>query len=482
MVQSLKILYLAAEATPFVKVGGLGDVAGELPLALRGLGLDVLLALPLHSTTDASGVRIERSARCQIPTTEGLLEAAAHLGRLGGLPILLVDGEPVRSTAGVYADAQANGRKFGFFSVAALEACRALGWQPDVVHANDWHTGPAVCWISARRPADGFWKSVATVLTIHNLGFMGAGSESALTLHDLQPAVDPLLPEWAQRLPLPVALLTADWLTAVSPTYAEEIRGPELGFGLEGLLRARSERLRGILNGIDPERWDPQTDLALPAMFSREDPEGRVRNRQALCAELGLSAEASIPLLSMVTRLDPQKGVDLALEALEIISNAPWQFILLGTGEPALEESARRFAELHRGRVRLVQRFDAALSRRVYGGADMLLVPSRYEPCGLAQMIAMRYGCIPIVRATGGLKDTVLDDDAGKGTGFIFQEPTPAGLARAIQRAISAYSDRNRWRELQRRAMGVDFSWRRSAEKYAALYHDAVGGLRGAPD
>jgi starch synthase len=311
---------------------------------------------------------------------------------------------------------------------------------------------------------------------------MGAGSESALTLHDLQPAVDPLLPEWAQRLPLPVALLTADWLTAVSPTYAEEIRGPELGFGLEGLLRARSERLRGILNGIDPERWDPQTDLALPAMFSREDPEGRVRNRQALCAELGLSAEASIPLLSMVTRLDPQKGVDLALEALEIISNAPWQFILLGTGEPALEESARRFAELHRGRVRLVQRFDAALARRVYGGADMLLVPSRYEPCGLAQMIAMRYGCIPIVRATGGLKDTVLDDDAGKGTGFIFQEPTPAGLARAIQRAISAYSDRNRWRELQRRAMGVDFSWRRSAEKYAALYHDAVGGLRGAPD
>jgi len=473
MVQGLRVLYLSAEATPLVKVGGLGDVAGELPLALRALGLDVLLALPLHPAVNAAGVRIHRTIRTQIPTTGGPMDASAHLGEMNGLQLLLLDGDPVRATAGVYADAEANGRKFGFFSLAALQASRELGWRPDIVHANDWHTGPAVYWLSAHRMGDDFWRNSATVLTIHNLGFMGAGSEAALSLYGLPPADDPILPGWARSLPLPVALLTADWLTAVSPTYAEEIQAPEFGFGLEGLLRSRAGHLQGILNGIDPEQWNPGKDPALASPFTREAPEARIGNRDALCAEFGLPAERAAPLLAMVTRLDAQKGVDLALAALEDLPDARWQFILLGTGDPALEQRAREFAERHQARVRVALRFDAPLSRRIYGGADILLVPSRYEPCGLAQMIAMRYGCIPVVRSTGGLRDTVRDDTGG-GTGFTFQDPTPDDLADAIRGAISAFSDREQWRDLQQRAMASDFSWRRSAEKYAALYQRAV--------
>jgi starch synthase len=480
MVQGLKVLVLAAEATPLAKVGGLGDVAGELPPALRELGLDVLLSLPLHPTVDAAGVRVDRSIHAQIPMAGESGGVIAHLGEVNGIPVLLIDGEPIRATPSVYADAEANGRKFGFFSLAALESCRVLGWRPAVVHSNDWHTAPAVYWISAHRPGDAFWRDTATILTIHNLGFMGAGSENALSLCGLQPAEDPRLPDWARTLPLPVGLLTADWLTAVSLTYAEEIRAPASGFGLEGLLESRADHLEGILNGIDPERWDPRLDPALPARFSRATLERRNRNRNALFAELGLQPEASTPILAMVTRLDSQKGVDLALEALDTLSDVGWSFILLGTGEPALEQQAESFARRHRGRAAVALRFDAPLSRRIFGGADMLLVPSRYEPCGLAQMIAMRYGCIPIVRATGGLKDTVRDELAGEGTGFTFADPTPESLAQAVRRAVSAYSDRGRWGELQQRAMASDFSWRRSAEKYAGLYRRAVDRRRAA--
>jgi len=478
MVQGLRVLYLAAEATPLIKVGGLADVAGELPRALRGLGHDVLLTVPLHPPVDTAGVCILRSTRLQIPTSHGLLEATAHLGTLGGQEVLLIDGEPIRAAPGVYADAEANGRKFGFFSIAALEACRAMEWRTDVVHANDWHTGPAIYWLSEHRAADGFWRTAATILTVHNLGFMGAGSEAALSLMNLAPATDPLLPDWARSLPLPVALLTADWLTAVSPTYAREIRTPEFGFGLEALLEGRAGRLEGILNGIDPAGWEPSSDPVLPHRFSGEDLGRRALNREALRAEFELPLEPSIPLLAMVTRLDSQKGVDLALSALESLASERWQFILLGTGDPDLERRARVFADEHWTRARAVLHFDAALSRRIYGGADMLLVPSRYEPCGLAQLIAMRYGCIPVVRATGGLKDTVRDDSGSEGTGFTFRQASPNDLADAILRAVAAFADRRRWEALQRRAMATDYSWRRSAEDYAALYQRAVKARR----
>jgi starch synthase len=474
VVPGLKVLFLSAEATPLAKVGGLADVAGELPAALRALGIDVLLVTPLHPSSDATDVRIHRSVEFEVASVRGAVGSEGHLGEVRGQAVLLVDGAPVRAMSGVYGNAETNGEKFGFFSRAGLEACRALGWRPDVVHANDWHTAPAVYWLSAHRPGDGFWRDAATVLTIHNLGFMGVGSESSVLGYGLMPAEDPRLPDWARSLPLPLGLLTADWITTVSPSYAQEIQTADLGYGLEGLLKARADRLEGILNGIDPTLWNPATDPSLTARFSRETLEARKANQRALRDELGLPYDPGGALCAMVTRLDTQKGVDLALEALALLEDEPWQFVLLGTGDPDLEQEAQGFVRVHPTRARAILRFDPALSRRVYAGADILLVPSRYEPCGLSQMIAMRYGCIPVVRATGGLRDTVRDDEAGDGNGFVFEAASPDGLAGAMRRAMRALADRSRWRALQSRAMRADHSWRRSAEKYADLYRRAA--------
>jgi starch synthase len=344
------------------------------------------------------------------------------------------------------------------------------------VHANDWHTAPAIRWLGLNRASDRFWSESATLLVIHNLPYMGTGAEAAQAAYGLPPSTDDRLPTWARELPLPGGLAAADWLATVSPTYAEEIQTPEFGCGLESFLRQRSDRIQGILNGLDTRSWDPATDSALAAPFSVDALGARREGKAALAANVGLAADDRVPILAMITRLDHQKGVDLALDALEELLALEWQFMLLGTGDPALEARARAFAGEHPARVVFVDRFDPVLASRVYGGADMVLLPSRYEPCGLAQMIGMRYGCVPIVRATGGLKDTVSDYPVEPdGVGFVFEPATPGALADAIRRGLEAFKDRRRWAGLQRRGMKRDFSWDRSARRYLSLYQQAVG-------
>lgn len=469
----MDILFLTAEMAPLAKVGGLADVAGELTPALRRLGLEVRLAMPFHAFLRARGLAAEEVARVRVgPHNQ---EAVLYRTESRGVPVYLIDGDPVRATEGVYAHPTQDGHKYAFFCLAALEGVRALGWRPHLVHAHEWQTTPALLWLAARRGDDPFWGAAATLLTIHNLPYMGAGAEEALAAYGLGLADPGPLPEWARSLPLPQGLLAADWLSTVSPTYAQEIQTPEFGCGLEGVLAARSDRLVGILNGIDPEVWNPAADPALPAAFSAEDLAPRAVVKRHLQETLGLPARERTPLLGMVTRLDYQKGVDLALEALERLEDLDWQFVLLGTGDPGLEDLARRFAAARPGRAHAVLRFDGDLARQIYGGADIILVPSRYEPCGLAQMIAMRYGAVPVVRATGGLRDTVRDYDAGKGTGFLFGPADPEALAATLRRAFQVLADRRRWRPLQRRAMAQDFSWDRSARAYHDLYRRAVG-------
>lgn len=471
MVQPLKVLFLAAEATPFVKVGGLADVAGELPTALRELGVDIRTAVPLHRDVDRKALPAEAAAKLKVALAGG--EESAEVYRLAsrGVPTLLIDGRPIREAKAVYGEPASDTAKFAFFCLAALQACRVDGWAPDIVHANDWHTTPALLWLVRRRNGDGFWRVAATVLAVHNLGYMGIGGGDTLRALDLIPPADARLPDWARTVPLPLGLAAADWITTVSPTYAQEILGSDLGLGLDGFLRARSDRLTGILNGLDPSVWDPRTDPALPARFDSTQLGVRSTCKLALQAELELPADESLPLIGMVTRLEPQKGVDLALEALTMIGSERWQFVLLGSGQAELEEGAVGFAEAHAERARFVRRYDAPLSRRIFGGADMLLVPSRYEPCGLTQMIAQRYGCVPIVRSTGGLRDTVADYQlGGRGTGFAFGPAEPAALAGALRRALAAFADRRRWRGLQRRGMALDHSWAASAKRYAEVY------------
>ncbi len=473
MSKPLKILFLASEADPFVKVGGLGDVAGSLPYALRGLrseNLDVRLVLPFHSTIRAEGLTLTRETVFTLRRNNVDVPAQVFRADIKGLPAYLISGAPVTGSLKVYdPNPNADGEKYTFFSMAALEMVRRLDWRPDIVHANDWHTAPAIYQVR-RQQEDPFWNGVKTVFSVHNLGYMGAEAENALLSYGLPPIAEPFYPEWACRQPLPQALWAADEIVAVSPSYAQEIQTPEYGYGLETFLQTRRATVTGIVNGIDYSLWDPFTDNDLESKFSADDLSGRAVNKAAIQAQFGLTMHPQAPLLAMVTRMDYQKGVDIALGALRRITDLPWTVILLGTGNAELEAQARTLEADFPNRIAAVIRFDAKLSRRIYGSADMLLMPSRYEPCGLAQMIAMRYGAIPVARATGGLRDTIAD---GR-TGFLFADSSPNVMAATLRRAIETYGYGAKWQTMQQTAMFEDFSWEKSAFQYADLYHQLV--------
>lgn len=473
MSKPLKILFMASEADPFVKVGGLGDVAGSLPYALRALrseNLDVRLVLPFHTTIRTEGLTLTREAVFSLRREDKNVPAQVFRTDIKGLPVYLISGAPVTGSLKVYdPDPNADGEKYTFFSMAALEMMRRLDWRPDIVHANDWHTAPAIYEVR-RQQADPFWAGVKTVFSVHNLGYMGAEAQDALTAYGLPPIAEPLYPEWACRQPLPQALWAADAIVAVSPSYAQEIQTPEYGYGLETFLQSRRETVTGIVNGIDYKMWDPFSDETLEQKFSGDDLPARAANKTALLAQFGLNLYPDAPLLAMVTRMDFQKGVDIALGALRQITDLAWQAVLLGTGNAELEAQARQLESDFPNRIAAVIRFDARLSRQIYASADMLLMPSRYEPCGLAQMIAMRYGAIPVARATGGLRDTIAD---GR-TGFLFADSSPNVMAATLRRAINIYGFRSKWEEMQRTAMFEDFSWEKSAFQYADLYHQLV--------
>jgi starch synthase len=475
MTPRIKVLYLAAEAEPFVKIGGLGDVAGSLPPALNALeGVDIRMAIPYYGVVRKRSFSAQKIAAYSVPHTQGPIQTDVYESDLAGVAVYLVSGTPIPDDEPVYsADAAMDGYKFTFFSLAALELTRHIGWQPDLIHANDWHTAPAI--YALNRYDEGRLAEVRSVLGVHNLPYLGVGASPGLAGFGLPPAEGSPLPAWAQHLPLPLGLLSADHIVAVSPTYAREILTPEFGSGLEGFLKTRAESISGILNGIDTQMWNPATDPALVMNYSHKTLASRGENKQALQREFGLEPDTRIPLIAMVTRLDPQKGVDLVPDALRMVDKLPWQAIILGTGVSALEEAAIEMERNYPGRVKASIRFDVSLSRRIYAGADALLIPSRYEPCGLTQMIAMRYGCVPIARATGGLQDTIADHGRKpKSTGFLFHKPTPRALSMAIRRALQVFKEPPAWQELQRNGMAKDFSWNRSAKQYLDLYRSLL--------
>ncbi len=479
MPASINVLFLAAEATPFVKIGGLADVAGSLPLALRklpfdatrGAQLDVRLMLPLHRANRAETATMLPVAEILVYRRGGSLQTQVYEISLEGMPVYFISGGPILNASEVYSpDPALDREKYTFFSLAALEMLRKLDWQPDIVHANDWHTALALYALRSRR-SDPVLARVRTLLTLHNLPYMGGDGSDVLNAYGLMPLNDASLPRWAWTQPLPLGLWAADTIVPVSPTYAREILTPQFGCGLENYLRSRAESVTGIINGLNLSAFDPMTDKALPAKFDAGALENRPANKEALQKILGLPVNAKIPLIGMVGRIDQQKGVDLAIRALLRFENYPWQFVLLGTGDPSIEIEARNLQATFPDRVHVVLRYDDPLARLIYGAADIFLMPSRYEPCGLAQMIAMRYGCVPVVHATGGLKDTV---EEGK-TGFLFQQPTPEALLEALERALSVYPNKQKWTRFQRNGMMQDFGWERSARQYALLYRSLMG-------
>ncbi len=472
MITPLKILFLSSEADPFVKVGGLGDVGGSLPRALLNLNvnLDVRLVIPFHTVIRMDNFDIRRELVFTIPRAGGEVPVQVFSTDLNGLTVYFISGDPFSRATKVYdSDASVDGEKFVFFSMAALELAKRLDWHPDIVHANDWHTASALYAVRLMQQ-DPFWNGVKTIQTVHNLCYMGAGSEAALSAYGLPPANTLELPWWGQQTPLPLGLWSADEIVAVSPSYAEEIQTVEYGCGLETYLQSRHESVTGIVNGIDTVSWDPATDEALIESFSIEQINLRSENKKFLQTKFGLEVNDNMPLMAMITRMDQQKGVDITIEALKMISKLRWQAILLGSGNPVIESMVRRLENEFPNRVSAVIRYDGKLSRQIYGGADMLLMPSRYEPCGLAQMIAMRYGSIPVARATGGLRDTIVEGV----TGFLFTEPSPSVLSGVLRRAISMYKMPIMWQKMQRTGMKNNFSWQASAEQYSGLYSSLI--------
>ncbi|MGE5278396.1 MAG: glycogen synthase [Acidobacteriota bacterium] len=473
----MRVLFLAAEAAPWVKVGGLADVAGSLPRALRELGHDVRLAIPGYGAIDWDRWRPEPVASFPVPHRGGAQRADIYMA---DRDVYLVCGPPIPMHRGVYGSSIAeDGPKFLFFSLAALWSCGALGWKPDLVHAHDWHAAGAVYWLAASGRRDPFYRSIGSLLTIHNLPYMGRGAGPYLGDYGLttSPAIE-ALPYGLRDSLLGLGIVSADFLSTVSPTYAREIMTPEGGRGLDGVLRARAERLAGVLNGIDTKAWDPANDGAILEHYDAETLERRAANKAALQHEAGLARGERIPLAAVVSRLDPQKGLEIAVPAVWSWLDAGGQFVMLGTGDPALEAEFARMERERPGQASVRLRFDGEYAHRVYAGADLVLIPSRYEPCGLTQMIAMRYGAVPVARRTGGLADTVVDAGDPGGNGLMFDEYRPEALWDALERALAVYSDPAQWAELQRRGMESDFSWRRSARAYEELYRRAKAAHR----
>jgi len=473
----LKVLFLCSEAAPLIKVGGLGDVAGSLPPALRALPEkpDIRVCLPLYPAIKNLDLDLIPTASFELVHSSGPVLAEIYQGVVNRVPFYFIDGSLIASSRTVYSgDNYQDGLKFTFFSLAAMELARNIGWKPDIVHAQDWHTAPAVYNLHRVRKKDDFFLGTRSLLTVHNLPYLGQGAEPALAEFGLPAARGSALPEWTSRLPLPLGLLTADKINTVSPGYAREILTAEFGAGLEKFLMTRREDLSGILNGLDLESWDPENDPELPFNYSAAELKDRAKNKTQLQEEIGLERDPHQPLLAMVNRMDAQKGVDLVPDALRALCNHDWQAVILGTGDPELERSAKQLAN-DRPQVAAILKYDDSLARRIYAGSDIMLIPSRYEPCGLTQMIGMRYGCVPLARATGGLKDTIIDYHSShreESTGFLFNQAAPRPLAKAVLRALDVYKDQRRWRGLQRRGMKADFSWEKSASKYLDLYNE----------
>ncbi len=478
----MRILLVTPEVAPLAKTGGLADVAGSFPRELRRLGHDVRIILPYYRVIRNQG----------IPLAAGSWPVAAVIGGqlrhglvretlINDVPAYLVEHDDYFDRPQLYGTADGdypdNAERFGFFCRAVLDFLRHGPFRPEVLHLNDWQTGLIPVLLRNELAADPFYAEIGTLLTIHNLGYQGLFPARELGTLGLPAHLFGLdgVEYYGQLSLLKGGLLFADILTTVSPTYCREIQKAEQGHGFDGILRKRRRDLYGILNGLDPAQWDPFDDPALPAGYSADDLRGKARCKQLLQQELGLEVDAERPLVAIVSRLDPQKGLDLVEAAWDKLLARPLQLALLGNGERGLTDrfAARGAASAGQAAVRL--HFDDGLARRIYAGSDLFLMPSRYEPCGLGQLIALRYGSVPLVRSTGGLADTVtdIDRDPRHGNGFSFGKPSEAALLAALDRALKRFRERRDWLQLVRRGMRADLSWRPAAQRYLELYTKA---------
>jgi starch synthase len=509
----LKILLACPEVVPFAKTGGLADVAGALPKALHVLEHDARVIMPYYSrlmprraeAVPPEGTVLQRvrsmrrqaSGRMTIHTVvisssltvrvgDRMYSARLLEGRFPGtrIPVYFVDAPYFFDRDGLYqengVDYDDNVERFAFFSKAALETLRIIGWRPHVVHCNEWQTALIPAHLRTTYSEDEFFRGMATLFAIHNIGYQGIFPAEKFHLTGLHPGLFNMegLEFFGQTNVLKAGLVFGDVLCTVSPTYSQEIQTPEFGYGLEGLLRKRQVDLYGVLNGIDYSVWNPAVDQHIEQNYDPTDMTGKLACKRALQKKLDLP-RTDCPVFGVISRLADHKGLDLIAAIMDRFLDMDVQFVLLGTGDQKYHFVFEEIGRRHPRKTGITVGFDDTLAHQIEAGADFLLMPSRYEPCGLNQLYSLKYGTVPIVRRTGGLADSIQDATpvsitTGDGTGFVFDDPTPEALLEAIERAVAAYNDFETWQKVQMNGMKMDFSWHSAAGEYVKLYEKAI--------
>lgn len=459
----MKIVICASEVVPFAKTGGLADVAGALPLALEKEGQEVIVILPRYKAIDAAKFNLKTSG-------DGIL--AGTLGQ--GIKVYFIENAGFFNREGLYGDKQGdhpdNLERFSFYCRRSLELLKEINFKPDIIHCHDWQSSLIPVFLKTVYSQDPFYKKIRTVLTIHNIGYQGLFPREEFPKLGLDWSLFSMegLEFYGKINILKGGMLFADIINTVSPTYAREIQTKEFGFGLDGVLNKRKDSVFGILNGLDYDIWDPQRDKFIARNFSITDLAGKARDKEDLQALCKLPLKKGVPLVGIVSRLAEQKGFDILAEGIDAICKMDIQMVILGTGDLKYHQVMQEMVAKYPKVISLNLKFDDPLAHKIYAGSDIFLMPSRYEPCGLGQLISLRYGTIPLVFKTGGLADTVNADN-----GFVFSNYSKMALVKTIRRALAAFQDKKQWDALVQNALKCNFSWDASARKYLELYAKA---------
>jgi starch synthase len=477
----VRIAFLSSEVAPFAKTGGLADVALSLPRALARLGHEVRVFMPLYGFIDPDGHAVRPlGAPFEIRVLGQSVPFSILTAELPGTeaPIYFVDCPRFYGRRSIYTSDADEPLRFLYFSRAVFEICQRLGFSPDILHANDWQTALVPLLRKTLYAWDQLFQPSRTVLTIHNIAYQGIAPAGVVEAIGIDRGLfDPVDLRAGRVNFLKTGIVHAERLTTVSPTYSLEIQTEAQGYGLDPVLRSRARDLTGILNGVDYDEWDPSKDRIIPARYSARSLNRKKKNKEALLARLGLPYSETVPLFGMVTRLSYQKGIELLFDSLPaVLQQQSLQFVVLGTGESQYERFFEGLQARFPERVRFVRGFDEELAHWIEAGADLFLMPSRYEPCGLNQMYSLRYGTVPVVRKTGGLSDSVrpFDPSTGEGTGIVFDHFNAAAMVWALETGIALFRDRELWRRLVLNGMNEDFSWNQQAERYLAIYRELL--------
>ena len=468
----MKVLFCTSEALPFAATGGLGDVAGSLPQALRLRLIGCRVVMPLYEDIPQElRDNMKFLTSLSVPVAWRRQYCGVFEAKVGGVIFYLIDNQYYFKRSGLYGHYD-DAERFAFLSRAALEMLPYIDFKPNIIHCNDWQTALVPVYYRLFYANNDWYAGMKTMVTIHNVQYQGKyGLELVKDVLGIPQSETQLLEYDGCVNMLKGAVECANWVTTVSPTYAQELLDPWFSHGLDSILKSRSWKLSGILNGIDTMSYNPSSDESIAAHYSAEDPSGKAENKRALQEQLGFAQKPDTPLIGMVTRMVAHKGLDLVREVLDrLMGETNVQFVILGSGDWEYESFFREMQNRYPGRLSASIGFLPELSRRVYAGADIFLMPSKSEPCGLSQMIALRYGAVPVVRATGGLKDTIQDSGDGEGNGFTFQTYNSGDMLYAVRRALEGYANPEGWEILVRRAMECDNSWGRSANEYIRLY------------